>query len=225
VSLLVLAGSAAAYTQYSVNKDATNCRLCHGDFRVSPYTSLADEQSWGDDLHDVHRNVMLDGDCDTCHSQGSRFPVLLDSSKGGAGLEPISCAGCHGRTDDGTGNGTEGYGAGLRQHHWVSGIQSCGNVGCHVDANPASFTPVNEDVLPPYYALSDPDHPLIPGDPCNKSADGFPEDYAATTLGLDNDGDNIYDEAELIACPEPGSSMMLASGFGLLLLLGHRRSR
>jgi hypothetical protein len=103
----------------------------------------------------------------------------------------------------------------------VAGVVTC--LGCHADADPAAFTPVDEDVLPPYYSNSDASHPAIPGDPCNLDADGFPEDYAATTLGLDNDGDDLYDEADLIPCPEPGSKMMLASGFGLLLLLGRRR--
>lgn len=227
--VLGVAGGAAAYTRYSVNKDATNCRACHGDFRSSPYISLADGQSWGDDLHDVHRNTMLDGDCDTCHGGGSRFPVRLDTSVGGTGLDAISCSGCHGRAEDADTDGT-GSAAGLRQHHWVANVvfnsistRVC--LDCHADADPANFTPVDEDILPPYYSASDPNHPLIPSDPCNPLADGFPEDYAGTTIGLDNDGDNIYDEAEIIACPEPGSSLMLASGCGMLLLIGRRRIR
>ena len=43
---VIVAGTAQAYSQYSANKDATNCRACHGDFRASPYTSLRDCQSW-----------------------------------------------------------------------------------------------------------------------------------------------------------------------------------
>ena len=31
------APDAWAYSQYSQNKDATNCRGCHGNFRSSPY--------------------------------------------------------------------------------------------------------------------------------------------------------------------------------------------
>jgi len=233
--VLLLAGAAGAYTQYSVNGDATNCRACHGDFRSSPYTSSVDGQSWGDDLHDVHRNNMLDGDCNTCHSQGSPFPVLLDSSKGGAGLPAISCTGCHGRAEDAINpevSTTEGAAAGLRQHHWnaVPSVTVCKN--CHSDADPANYTPVDEDILPPYYAPSDPDdpdhdpdHPFIPGDPCNLLADGHPEDYAASTLGLDNDGDGLYDLADAIPCPEPGKTLMLASGLGFLFVLGRRRRR
>jgi hypothetical protein len=219
--LSMLASGASAFPQYSVNRDATNCRECHGDFRASPYISRADGQSWGSNLHDVHRLTMLGGDCDTCHTAGGRFPVRLDSSAGGTGLDPISCAGCHGRAEDGTGVGAEGYGAGLRQHHWIAGVTTC--VDCHADADPVAFTPADEDVLPPYYSNSDAAHPDMPGDPCNIGTDGFLEDYAATTLGLDNDGDDLYDEADLIPCPEPGSKMMLASGLGLLLLFGRTR--
>ncbi len=222
-ALLLFAPEANAYSRYSQSKGtATYCRACHGDFRDSPYLSLSDGQSWGDDLHDVHRSVMLDGDCDTCHSSG-RYPVYLGSSSGGTGLDAISCAGCHGRAEDGTGTGSVGYAAGLRQHHWAAEVTVC--LDCHLDADPAEFDPVGEDILPPYYSDSDADHPLIPGDPCNLEADGFLEDYAATTLGLDNDGDDLYDEADIIDCPEPGGSLMVSAGVGFLLLLGRRRAR
>jgi hypothetical protein len=223
--LLGLGGVAGAYSQYSVNKDLTNCRLCHGDFDASTYTSLSDGGLWADGLHVTHRNTMLNGDCDTCHSAGPPFPVLIGSSDGGNGLDPISCSGCHGRAEDGTGSGSEGFGAGLRQHHWRVGIQSCGSTGCHVDdSDPSLYTPVEEDFLPPYYSDSDPNHPLIPADPCNLEADGYTEDYASTTLGLDNDGNDLYDEMDVIACPEPTELMLLSSGGGLLLLLGRRRA-
>jgi hypothetical protein len=218
----LLAGGAAAYTQYSAAKNDpdTNCRLCHGDFRQTPYTSLSDGLSWGDDLHDVHRDTMLDGDCDTCHSSG-KYPVLIGSSNGGTGLAPISCSGCHGRLEDGTGTGSEGYGAGLRQHHWRASVTVCRD--CHMDADPALFTPVEENFLPPYYSDSDSAHPLIPADPCNLPEDDRPEDYAASTLGLDNDGDDIYDEDEVVCVPEPGKTLMLASGLGFLFALGRWR--
>lgn len=220
--LFLFAGSAAAYTTYTTT-GTDNCAACHGDFRDSPYTSLSDGVSWGDDLHDVHRGDMLSSDCGTCHL-GGFSPVFLGISDGGlGGLPAISCAGCHGRAEDGTGNGSEGYSAGLRQHHWNNGITGCGAGGCHVDdANPANFTPVGEDIMPPYYSDADASHPTMPSDPCNP-ATAYPEDYAATTLGLDNDGDNLYDEADLIDCPEPGETLMLGVGIGILLLAGRLR--
>ena len=223
--VLLFTEGANAYSQYSENDDATLCGFCHGDFRSGPYISLSDGQSWGDSLHEIHRNVMLDGDCNTCHWFSSKFPVFIGASVGGTGLDPISCAGCHGRAEDAIvgGTGSEGYGAGLRQHHWLAGETIC--LDCHDDADPAAFDPVGEDVFPPYYSDNDPNHPLIPGDPCNLADDGFPEDYAGTTLGLDNDGDDLYDEADVIDCPEPGGSLMLSAGLGFLLLIGRRRMR
>lgn len=216
-------GAAQAYSQYSINKDLTNCAACHGDFRASPYIGLTDGQSWGTDLMDRHSSVMLNGDCDTCHNPGPRFPVITGESAGGTGLDPISCSGCHGRAEDGTGTGTEGYGAGLRQQHWNGGVTLC--VNCHTDANPVNFVPVPEDILPPYFAASDPAHPLIPSDPCNLGIDGFPEDYAGSDLGLDNDGNGLYDERETTTCPEPGVLASLLPGMGLLGLIDRRRHR
>jgi len=224
ISHLGFTAAAWGHDQYSIGGDDTNCRACHGDFRAPTYTSSVDGGSWLQGLHVTHLSVMLSNDCNTCHSAGPPFPVLLGSSVGGTGLDAIGCSGCHGRAEDGTGSGSEGYGAGLRQHHWRSGIESCGDAGCHVDdSDPSLFITVGEDFLPPYYSDSDASHPMMPADPCNLAADGFLEDYASSTLGLDNDGDDLYDEDDLIDCPEPGESMLLSSGIGLLLLLGRRR--
>lgn len=165
-----------------------NCATCHGDFRASPYTSLVDGQNWGDDLHDIHRTTMLSSDCATCHTTPSRLPTFIGSSDGGTGLDPIGCLGCHGRTESG---GTV-TGAGLRQHHYVNGVTTCGTAGCHPgDSNPAIFTTVGEDVLPPYYATPDAAHPNKPTNPCNPAGE---EHFAGTTIGLDNDGDNLFDQ-------------------------------
>jgi hypothetical protein len=190
-----------AYEQYSVNRDATNCRACHGDFRTSPYTSKVDGQSWADDLHDVHRNTMLSGDCDTCHA-ALRFPVRLDSSTGGTGgLAPISCVGCHGRAADGSGSSTVGYGAGLRQRHWRGAVTVC--VNCHTDSNPANKAVVGENVKPPYYAVNG-GHTAIPADPCNP-ASTFTENFKGTTIGLDNDGNGQFDMADAACSPAAAS--------------------
>lgn len=193
--------AASAYQQYSTNQ-ADNCASCHGDFRATPYTSLVDGANWGDDLHDIHRNTMLSGDCNTCHS-GAFFPVLLGSSTGGAGFAAISCLGCHGRTESG---GTV-TGAGLRQHHFNTGASTCGSGvgGCHFnnDPNPALFTVAGEDTLPPYYFTPDATHPNKPTNPCNPAGE---EDFAGTTIGIDNDGDNLFDQSDpdcQVAAPAP----------------------
>jgi hypothetical protein len=186
------ARSAEAWSTYSTNGSTGNCAACHGDFTSSPYTSPGGGPSWGDSLHNVHRNTMLSGDCNTCHGSGGRSPVVLDSSVGGSGLSPISCVGCHGRTQDGGNDSASGgLGAGLRQHHTNAGINTC--AGCHTDANPANYTPVGENVLPPYYGNSLVAHPNMPTNPCNLDGN---ENFAGGSEGLDNDGDGVYDGAD-----------------------------
>lgn len=180
----------SAYTQYTVNDDATNCGACHGDFRANSYTSLSDGEPWGN-LHNLHRSTILSGDCDACHLAAGRFPVPLDESAGGDGLAAIGCMGCHGRDEDNVASNPSfpfGRGAGLRQHHTNAGVNAC--MGCHDDADPASYTPVGEETLPPYYASPGNGHDMIPTGPCNE--DGS-EDFAGAATGLDNDGDGIYD--------------------------------
>jgi hypothetical protein len=148
--------SADAFQTYSQDRDATNCRLCHGNFRADNYLSNSDREDWGN-LHDLHRRVMFEEDtpvskCDTCHMGGGdlRFPVFLNESSSDY-LDPIACLGCHGRyEDDNLDNPdfTAGRGAGLRQHHTNAGINAC--MVCHEDADPANYTPVGENVQPPY---------------------------------------------------------------------------
>jgi hypothetical protein len=187
-----LASAVLAFDRYSLDRDSTNCRACHRDFWADGYVSLHDGQAWSvggyTSLHDVHRQVMLSGDCDTCHSAGPRFPVLTRQSNGGAGLPPIACAGCHGRTGD-EDLPASGYGAGLRQHHFRNGVGFCAN--CHADADPLVYAPVAEDSAPPYYFTPDLAHPGKPTDPCNPG--GVGENVAGGSSGLDNDGDDLYD--------------------------------
>ena len=186
--LMIGASEARAYGDY-----AAGCDNCHGSFTNSPYTSLSDGSDWGDSLHNVHRNDMLGGDCDTCHTGvtgNEGGPVSLESSNGGTGLAAISCVGCHGRDEDNgnaTATGNSQRGAGLRQHH--VGHASC--TGCHDDQT--GYTPVGEDILPNYYANPGTNHPAMPTDSCNPSGG---ENFAGTALGLDNDGDDIYDTSD-----------------------------
>ncbi len=191
-----------------------NCRTCHGNFRATDelngrpylqdeYISPTDGKPWRViyqevgasapaeevGLHDIHRHVILDkigrSRCNVCHTRPPGFyPVYLSSSST-TDLEPISCLGCHGR-DEGDGFAT---GAGLRQHHTTSGITVCKT--CHEDADPAVFTTVGEDVLPPYYFEPDTVFVNLPTDPCNWNG---AENYAGGRKGLDNDGDGRYDK-------------------------------
>jgi len=191
VLLATWTGMTQAYEQFSQDGgDPTNCAACHGDFRSNSYISLTDGTDWGN-LHNLHRSTMLGGDCDACHGPGGTFPVLISSSQGGDGLEPLSCMGCHGRSQDNTESNPDwphGYGAGLRQHHNTAGVLVC--LGCHQDADPANFSSVGEGALPSYYANPGNNHPNMPTSSCNQ--DGS-EDFAGIAEGLDNDGDNVYD--------------------------------
>ena len=177
--------------------DYAGCEGCHGDFRADPYAGPPGGTGWPTgSLHNIHRNDMLGGDCDTCHGSGSPTPVFLDSSNGGNGLSAISCVGCHGRDQDGGNDSVSGgLGAGLRQHHTEAGIPGC--AGCHTDAVLANYTPEDENILPNYYANPGNNHPAMPTNSCNPAATAFVENFAGTALGLDNDGDGTYDMADV----------------------------
>ena len=199
LAVTLWSSSAIAFEQYSVNGSSGNCADCHGGFRSSPYFSLADGISWGDDMHDVHRNNMLARDCNTCHSGSGFSPVFLNFSAGGTGLDQLSCSGCHARAEPAAGGQVTG--AGLRQHHFNNGVTVC--TDCHSDSDPMLFTTAGEDVMPPYYFTPDGAHPDKPTDSCNPNGE---EDYAGSAIGLDNDGDNVYDgmDSDCQAGPIPG---------------------
>jgi len=208
VSLALLPGLAEAYDRWSINDDATNCGECHGDFRAGGYVSESDGDPWGASLHDAHRNTMLDGDCNACHSGNPRFPVFLNLSNGGDGLEPVSCMGCHGIDPNPSTPNTE-WGAGLRLHHTDAGVPADQNGDTCSDCHSSDPTPIAENVLPSFYFTPDTAHPDKPNDPCNPSP-GFPENFAGDTIALDNDGDLTYDGAD----PDCGASTdIFADGF------------
>ncbi len=190
---------AESYDRWSVNDDATNCGYCHGDFRNGNYVSPVDGQNWGN-LHNIHRTDMLSSDCATCHYQpgnNDEFPVLLNLSGGGDGLDPIGCMGCHG-VDPQDPLHPNGWGAGLRAHHTNANVgpdangKTCASAGCHAN-DPA---PQPEDTLPAYYLNPGNNHPNMPTDPCNPVSAGYPESFAGEDKGLDNDGDGFYDEID-----------------------------
>jgi hypothetical protein len=191
VALLVLAicvVRSEAYETYSEDRDATNCRACHGDFQAPNYTSRHDGSPWNTDLMSGH-NSMVSSACGTCHQSASTFfPVLTDTSAGAGGLSVMGCVGCHGREQDaGHDSISDGRGAGLRQHHFRAGVTLCAN--CHTDANPANYVPVGENVAPSNYFTPDAAHPNKPTDPCN--ANGSESQFGP--VGLDNDGNGLYD--------------------------------
>jgi len=194
-----------AFPTYSKNRDATNCRRCHGSFHADNYISNTDGEDWGN-LHDLHRRVMLEEDtavnrCDSCHmgSGDLRFPVYTNQSASDY-FDPVGCVGCHGRYEDANDvDFTDGYGAGLRQHHTNAGINAC--QVCHDDADPANYTPVGENVLPPNYFAPDLVFLNKPSDSCSPFGE---ENYGGIWEGLDNDGDGAYDVLDTDCTPPFG---------------------
>ncbi len=211
--LFVLPPQAFAFPQYSVDRVSGNCADCHDNFLLgSNYISRVDGTAWNVDLHDGHRTLMLSGDCNACHSRAARFPVILNYSEGGAGFQPIGCMGCHGRSEDAGGDGlSPGWGRGLRQHHQNTGVTSC--AGCHSDATgPAG---VAENIPPPYYFTPDANHPDKPTSACD--FDGSESPFG--TVGLDNDGDGLYDNADPDCAIIPNIAVdPLALDFDLVLI-------
>ncbi len=146
---------AVAYPNY-----AGGCVNCHPTF-----------PAFGD-LHFLHTGL-ANNNCSICHEVTGDVPNTSLSEAGDRG-----CVGCHGRLEDaGNDSASEGLGAGLRQHHENSGVTACG--GCHIDAKPANYTPVGENVMPPFYGVIP---GIVPTDPA--------------TDNLDNDGDLLYDSAD-----------------------------
>lgn len=205
----------------------STCRPCHGEFRDVSHFANTDGAEWTPDLHDVHRNLMLAGDCSTCHTGSDRFPVFVGSSDGGTGLPGISCLGCHGREGDiGHDAISSGRAAGLNQHHFRAGVTECAQ--CHTDADPADYTPVAEFVPPAYYFVPDAAHPDKPANACT-----FAELFVSPLRGLDNDGDLLYEAADpdcsVLAIPALNAvgiavSVLLLFAAGLWRLRQSRRS-
>jgi len=198
---------AEAYDRYSVNRDATNCRACHGPFKGTQYHSKVDGSAWiawwgPTDVHGGHEEMLFDGTtyqngCAVCH-MWDYFPVKLKTSRGAAPFN-AGCLACHGRVEGSAGTVT---GIGLIQHHYRAGITQCAN--CHPDGNPANYTPVGENFQPPGYFTPDPSFPLKPTDSCNRNG---AENSYGSSRGLDLDGDLLYDLNDPDCTPGPDTSI------------------
>jgi len=158
------------------------CQNCHGAFTdgYSPKGTVFPRNS----KHDMHRRSEYMGtDCNLCHLDGDNRNPYTYQSNGTANTPGLGCAGCHGR-DYGGAVGVSG--AGLRAHHAANGVTFC--TGCHYD----DPEPLPEDVPPPYYGSPD----TNANDSCNSDPDYLENWSVGDTLGLDNDGDNLYDSAD-----------------------------
>ena len=195
---VIYSGSISAFPTYD------GCKDCHKSFTKSPYKSLRDDTSWGDDLMDRH-TTFVGGACDACHKTGGKGNVFLNYSIDTA--LPKSCVGCHGRDEDVTGNCTGrgggreeecGSSAGLRQHHELKvGVDTCNS--CHT----GDAVPVGEDINPFNYGRNR----VVMQDACN--LDG--SESRVGISGLDNDGDGQWDQsdsdcqASTLTCMELGA--------------------
>lgn len=117
--------------------------------------------------------------CDLCHSNGDNRNPYIGRSNSTANNSGLGCTGCH-------------QAAGLRAHHDRNGVNSC--VGCHgTETAPPESTP------PPYYGTAD----TKASNPCNDNpiANSGENWSVGDFLGLDNDGDNLYDLADFDCGP------------------------
>jgi len=189
-----LAAAAAVFffsysNAYAYDRYNDGCQNCHGEF-TGP-TTVKGSVFPNNDKHRMHRSSSnMDAECDLCHTDGDGRNAFIGSSNGTANNVGYGCVGCHGRLEDAGNDGiSPGLGAGLRQHHNNAGITSCAI--CHTDANPINYTTVGEDVMPPYFGTVDTnaDMPCNPGQTVNENENWTIGDF----VGLDNDGDLMYD--------------------------------
>lgn len=125
--------------------------------------------------HDTHATLSND-DCGSCH----------DGVQGRDNTPLDNCVRCHGRDADAGGdNISTGVGRGLRLHHVTVGAAACGN--CHSDAT--GPVGVGEHVLPSFF-------PQALGGAGIDSCDGSEEQFASSSVSLDNDGDGLTDAAD-----------------------------
>ncbi|HWH70108.1 MAG TPA: hypothetical protein VNT26_12035, partial [Candidatus Sulfotelmatobacter sp.] len=177
--LLLGPNSSLAYPRYrDPATGAGNCSTCHGAFTdsTSPKGTVFPSAS----KHEMHRaGTSMATACNLCHSSGDNRNPFTGSSAGTASNPGLGCSGCH-------------VGAGLRAHHAANGVTEC--LDCH-----GTETSVPENVKPPYYGTADTkaNNPanLVPV--ANTNENWSVGDF----IGLDNDGNNLYDAADLACNP------------------------
>jgi hypothetical protein len=156
----------AAYERYN-----DGCQTCHGAFTggSSPKGSVIPSN----DKHHMHRSSSyMNTECDLCHTSGDGRDPFIGSSDGTAASPGLGCTGCH-----------EKYG--LRAHHATNAVTSC--AVCH-SGDPLSPP---EGTNPAYYGTVD----TNADSSCNLvTAANANENWTiGDFIGLDNDGDDLYD--------------------------------
>jgi hypothetical protein len=182
LALLALNVASFAYSRYrNPSTDAGWCSGCHGDFTGS--TSPKNTEFPSGDKHEMHRaGTSMATACNLCHTSGDGRNPYTYTSTGTANNRGLGCAGCH-------------VGPGLRRHHAASGVTTC--YTCHT--NDATITVSGESTAPPYYGTAD----TRANNPCNKvAAANTNENWSiGDFLGLDNDGNNVYDALDPACTP------------------------
>jgi hypothetical protein len=171
---------ALAYQYYSdPNTGSGNCSSCHGGFDGPASTKGTVFPS--DSNHEMHRDsANMATACELCHSEPDRFPVEIGSSTGTANNVGVGCTGCH-------------MAEGLRKHHRINNVTVC--QGCHANDAP----PPPESTKPPYYGSAD----TNVRDPGNEALGSKTNENwsVGDFLGLDNDGNGLYDLADYAIGP------------------------
>ncbi len=155
-----------------------NCSACHGAFsgNMSPKGTVFPSNS----KHEMHRaSASMATACNLCHSTSDNRNPFMATSTGTANTPGLGCSGCH-------------VGAGLRAHHEANGVTVCSD--CHL---PEASVP--ENVNPPYYGSVDTkaNHAENLVRAANTNENWSVGDF----LGLDNDGNNLYDAADFACAP------------------------
>lgn len=167
-----------AYERYN-----DGCVECHGAFTsdASPKGTVFPEDS----KHEMHRGATyMNTECNLCHTSGDQKDPFIGFSNGTDNNNGLVCTGCH-------------VAAGLRTHHVTNNVvdsfgDSCAD--CHVI--PPSDP---EGTNPPYYGTPDTNCDNAANDRLLANAD---ENWTiGDLLGLDNDGDNLYDMADFDCGP------------------------
>jgi hypothetical protein len=174
--LFATSHTAKAYPRY--NGTGTDCATCHGNFTGS--TSTKGSVFPSGNKHTMHRsNTYMDTDCDLCHTSTDQDNPFIGSSDGVGNVEGLGCAGCH-------------VGSGLRAHHEINGVTCYGT--CH-----SPQTSPAESVSPPYYGTA---YTKV-SNPCNdvQAANTGENWTVGDFVGSDNDGDNLYDQADFDCGP------------------------
>jgi len=177
---------AACSTGFAYERYNDGCVDCHGAFDGA--TSTKGSIFPLGSKHEMHRHDdYMKTDCDLCHTNGDGRDPYTGSSNGTGNNTGFGCVGCH-------------VELGLRAHHEGNGIE------CHGSEGP----PPVESLKPPYYGTVD----TRADNSCNDLlVSNTNENWTVGDfLGLDNDGDNLYDLADFDCGPAYQISALAIEG-------------